>query len=74
MKRAAQAPLQEQGFLAPGPGCFRTLGLWRAVRLEGIALCHRVPPLVPSLGILGKAVSCCHAAECSASFGGGAGP
>lgn len=40
MKRAAQAPLEEQGFLAVEAGCFRTLGFWRAGRLGGIALCH----------------------------------
>lgn len=38
MERAAQAPLEEQGFLGLGPGCFRTLYFWRAVWL-GELLC-----------------------------------
>lgn len=47
--RAAQAPLEEQGFLGLRPGCFRTLGFWRAVRLGAellcVAECHpRSPP------------------------------
>lgn len=65
MRRAAQAPLEEQGFLGLVPDCFRALCFWRVVRQGNCFV-----PLSAMLGpCLGSA-----ALQWSAGFGGGAGP
>lgn len=57
-QESCSGSLEEQAFLGLRPGCFRTLGFWRAVRLWGTLFVSPSATLSPLPGQPGGSSSC----------------